>query len=345
MQLKMVPFLVLMLCVQECVCTCSHHEVDKPVLIMILREHILRSLGMEGSPSAQGETRNEMKGIHKRHVGDHQTHSHRGRPRVTEDTSQVILFPTTDVPCEFTQLPQDKDDRDFTYLFQPSAHSLDRVVTNAHMWFYVGPSDSPSGQHHNLTTSPAELLILSQQGHFTIASTSMLLQDNWVIFRFAKPFLHYLSHKVFILQVRCSTCPCISDADKIPFIQSFTRLKNPDRSRRSSIPWSPEAVNLLQRPSENGLLHSNCHKASVNISFEELGWGNWIIHPTFFTFNYCHGTCSSSDSLPYNLGIKLCCAAVPGTMNDLRVRTTSDGGYSFKYEAVPNIITNDCACM
>ncbi|MEQ2207467.1 hypothetical protein XENOCAPTIV_012830 [Xenoophorus captivus] len=110
----------------------------------------------------------------------------------------------------------------------------------------------------------------------------------------------------------------------------------PVRSPREApvtIPWSPSAIHLLQRPSHEGPQQGDCHREQVEISFEELSWDSWIVHPKVLTFYYCHGNCSAAL-----LGIPQCCAPVPGTMRSLRITTTSDGGYSFKYETLLNII-------
>nr|XP_005293642.2 inhibin alpha chain [Chrysemys picta bellii] len=252
------------------------------------------------------------------------------------------------VPCEPPQpdeLPEDESV--FTYLFQPSPHTLSRVVTSTQLWFHTGPDLVPPGSSAaaNRSARGADVLILSGQGRVTVAATVVQAAEQWTVFHFAAPFLRYVSQKLFVLLVRCPGCPCTADPDKMPFLMATTKPKGPDRARRSSVPWSPAALNLLQRPSEDAAAHADCHRAALNISFEELGWDKWIVHPSSFVFHYCHGSCSDAHTLSHTLGFRLCCAALPSTMRSLRVRTTSDGGYSFKYETVPNILTQDCACI
>ncbi|XP_010140897.1 PREDICTED: inhibin alpha chain, partial [Buceros rhinoceros silvestris] len=153
-------------------------------------------------PLLQEEPQKEMRRVHRRDVIENTE----VEPEEMEDTSQVILFPSTDVPCKPTQLDKLLEEEGiFTYLFQPSAHTLSRTVTSAKLWFYTGPSS--------------------------------------------------------------------------------------------------------------------------------------------FVFHYCHGSVAEGHGLSHRLGVQLCCAALPGTMRSLRVRTTSDGGYSFKYETVPNILAQDCTCV
>lgn len=244
-----------------------------------------------------------------------------------------------DVPCEPMQPDKLLEEEGiFTYLFQPSAHTLSRTVTSAQLWFYTGPSAAPN---HSI---PA-VLTLSPRGRVPVAATVSQTPEHWTVFDFTPAALPHLVQPLFVLLVRCPGCPCLADGDKMPFLVATTRAKGGQRARRSAVPWSPAALSLLQRPSEDVAAHTNCRRASLNISFEELGWDKWIVHPSSFVFHYCHGSCAEGHGLSHRLGVQLCCAALPGTMRSLRVRTTSDGGYSFKYETVPNILAQDCTCV
>ncbi|XP_078535260.1 inhibin alpha chain [Lissotriton helveticus] len=324
--------------------SCGTPPGVRQLILDKVRGHLLDALGPV--PAPRESERPLPRGIHKRHdPGPLAPLSGGDEPRL-EDASQVILFPSTDVPCDATQqMPSSADQETlFTYLFQPSPHILSRQVTSAQLWFFTGPVVPPSPPL-NMSAAPAEVLVLTGQGQTSIATSWVQVSAEWTAFHFTRPFLHHVSQKIFVLSVQCPSCPCVSDADKMPFIVSITKPRPQDRSRRSSLPWSPAAINLLQRPSDDAQSHAHCHRGSINISFEELGWDKWIVHPKSFLFHYCHGTCSTSSNLIHKLGFQLCCAALPGTMRSLRVRTTSDGGFSFKYETVPNIITEDCACI
>lgn len=253
----------------------------------------------------------------------------------------LSIFPPApaDVPCKPTQLDKLLEEEGiFTYLFQPSAHTLSRTVTSAQLWFYSGPSAAPNH-------SAPDVLALSPQGRVPVTAMVVQTPEHWTVFHLAPALLPQLSQPLFVLLVRCPGCPCLAEEDKMPFLVATTRAKGSERARRSAVPWSPAALSLLQRPSTDLAAHTNCRRASLNISFEELGWDKWIVHPSSFVFHYCHGSCAEGHGLSHRLGVQLCCAALPGTMRSLRVRTTSDGGYSFKYETVPNILAQDCTCV
>ncbi|XP_075770731.1 LOW QUALITY PROTEIN: inhibin alpha chain [Pelodiscus sinensis] len=319
---------------------CQGAELDRQLILAKLRAQVLEYL-RPSRPWSRAQT--EPRRVQRRHVAGTQALHHQER----EDTSQVILFPTTDVPCEPPQLaaPPEQEGA-FTYLFQPSGHLRSRVVTGAQLWFHTGPSPASPGDPAaaNLSAAGLEVRILSGQGQVAAAG-ALRTAEQWTVLPFAAPLLRRFSQKLLVLLVRCPRCPCVAEPDKMPFLVATTEPRGPDRARRSSVPWSPAALSLLQRPSEDAAAHAGCHRAALNISFEELGWDQWIVHPRSFVFHYCHGRCAHGHALSHALGFRLCCAALPSTMRPLRVRTTSDGGYSFKYETVPNILTQDCACI
>ncbi|XP_032872464.1 inhibin alpha chain, partial [Amblyraja radiata] len=231
---------------------------------------------------------------------------------------------------------------DHSYIFRLPQNARSRLVTSAEFWFYTGlpATADPSG--------PLPELFFLLEDSFVSSAESVEVEGQWAVFHVSDPLLRHLTRSVLLLQVKCAWCRCGGEEDdqaNLPFLLSSTKPARPGRSRRSTVPWSPAYVNLLQRPPSPELIHDDCHRSAVNISFEELGWGNWIVQPRDFTFYYCNGTCSNSNRLTSSLGLKVCCTSVPGTMKHLRVRTTSDSGYTFKYETIPNIITKECACI
>ncbi|KAJ6665514.1 hypothetical protein lerEdw1_003355 [Lerista edwardsae] len=339
------PMLVLLLALlaPAAVAGCSEGGLDRQLILARVKAHILESIG-PAPPDNRAQVKRRV--LHRRYASG----TSNARSWDEEDASQVIAFPSRGVSCgppQPDELPEDAGV--FPYIFQPSSHTLNRVVTSAQLWFYTGPvtvqSSSPSEAASNSSAPEAEVLKLSEEGQVPVATMAVPAAEGWTVFHFGSSFLPYISQKIFVLFVRCPACPCVADEEKIPFLVAHTKPKGRDRARRSSVPWSPAALNLLQHPSNDATAHANCHRASLNISFEELSWDKWIVHPSSFVFHYCHGSCFNAHTLTHKPNFQLCCAALPGTMHSLRVRTTSDGGYSFKYETVPNILTQDCACI
>ncbi|XP_056391857.1 inhibin alpha chain [Hyla sarda] len=380
---------------------CEMPEAERQLILDKVKTRIVDALGSPpsttaasptSSPNVNSSIRFEERILRKRH-------SQKREPGL-EDTSQVILFPSSDVLCETPSLdtPKTEEGNSFTYIFRPSPHILSRRVSSVQFWFFTGESpidnvtwyqnssmedpstlslESPTQRLHHVTElSPHEsptqeddqmsdddddsvspvnstkkeealhhvvdIQVLSQQKPVTVATSKVEKIDDWTVFHLAPAFLNYLTRGLFVLLVHCPTCPCSEQPEHTPFLMYSTRPSQ--RGRRSGVPWSPSALELLQRPPAPGADSTQCHRGSLNITFEELGWNQWIVHPGSFQFHYCHGTCSPNHGLSTALHWGNCCAALPSTMKPLRVTTTTDGGFSFRYETVPNLLTQDCAC-
>lgn len=375
---------------------CEMPEADRQLLLDKVKTRIVEALGFpppatSASPlpspnPINGPIKFEERILRKRHS---QTRGHG-----IEDTSQVILFPSSDVLCETPSLDAPKTEgHSFTYIFRPSPHILSRRVSSVQFWFFTGESpidnftwyhnvpteepsvlgsEPPTQSLHQVTELPplesptrgedemsedgsvspiireetpqhvVDIQVLSQQKPVTVATSKVEKMEDWTVFHLAPAFLNYVTRGLFVLMVHCPTCSCSEQPEHTPFLMYNTRPSQ--RGRRSGVPWSPSALELLQRPPAPGSDSTQCHRGSLNITFEELGWNQWIVHPGSFQFHYCHGTCSPNHGLSTALHWGNCCAALPSTMKPLRVTTTTDGGFSFRYETVPNLLTQDCAC-
>lgn len=229
-----------------------------------------------------------------------------------------------------------------TYHFQPSMNHHQTLVTSAHFWFYTERGVTANSSAPLFILTPAKQLLQAA------AEPSVIDSEGWSIYQLDQNLLASVAEGPFMLQVRCPARQCHADEpDKMPFLHLHAQPRGPARTPRQApviVPWSSSAGDLLQRPSPERPLSSDCHRAEVEISFQELGWDSWIIHPKVLSFSYCHGNCPSWDGTTTRLEITQCCAPAPSTMKSLKV-TTSDGGYSFKCETLPNIIPEECTCI
>ncbi|XP_036610326.1 inhibin alpha chain [Trichosurus vulpecula] len=357
----LLPLQLLLLMVMKGGHGCQGPELDRELVLAKVRALVLDALGPPnaskdgGKPVAQRLTRRHA------HTGGS---TRRSMENEDEDLSQVILFPTTGPGCEDEPEARAAEGL-FTYTFRPSLHTRSRQVTAAQLWFHTG-LDKVGAEVHNDSGPMVTLLAMSSGGPMAVPILLGPAPPHWAVLHLAAPAFTLLTRPLLVLLLRCPNCPCPAQLDATPFLVAHTRARPPsvgERARRSPLPppwpWSPAALRLLQRPSEDPAAHADCHRAALNISFQELGWDQWIVHPPSFIFHYCHGGCglvpspvlspgaalTPSQPLPLGPGSRPCCAAMPSTMRPLRVRTTSDGGYSFKYEIVPNLLTQHCACI
>ncbi|XP_023418290.2 inhibin alpha chain [Cavia porcellus] len=362
------PLLLLLLLAPQGGHSCHEAELDRELVLAKVKALFLDALGPpavtgEGEiPGARRLPRRHAAGAFIRRVSEPEQ----------EEVSQAILFPATGASCEDEAaaggLTQEAEEGFFTYVFRPSQHLRSRRLISAQLWFHTG-LDRKSLAPSNSSRPLLDLLVLSSEGPVAVPMSLGQAPPRWAVLRLATSALPLLTRPILVLLLRCPLCSCSARPETTPFIVAHTRAGPPsrgERARRSTPsmpwPWSPTALRLPQRPPEEPAAHAYCHRAALNISFRELGWDQWIVHPRSFIFHYCHGGCglpTTPDLLqavpgappslvqPFTLvrGAQPCCAALLGTMRPLHVRTTSDGGYSFKYQTVPNFLTQHCACI
>ncbi|XP_032133954.1 inhibin alpha chain [Sapajus apella] len=362
------PLLLFLLLAPQGGHSCEGSELARELVLAKVRALFLDALGPPAVTKEGGDP--AVRRLPRRHALGGSTR--RGSEPEKEDVSQAILFPATGASCEdksaARELAQEAEEGLFTYTFRPSQHTRSRQVTSAQLWFHTG-LDRQSTAASNSSGPLLGLLALSPGGPMAVPMSLGHAPPRWAVLHLATSALSLLTQPVLVLLLRCPLCSCSARPEATPFLVAHTRTRpasGGERARRStppvSWPWSPAALRLLQRPQEEPAAHANCHRVALNISFQELGWERWIVYPPSFIFHYCHGGCglhippnlpllvpgaSPTPAQPPSLlpGAQPCCAALPGTMRPLHVRTTSDGGYSFKYETVPNLLTEHCACI
>ncbi|TRY90335.1 hypothetical protein DNTS_015229 [Danionella cerebrum] len=320
---------------------CPGDEIPRDMVLSWLKRRILEGLGMDEPPlpGLQMPTQQMVNGAGHLVASRLTRETRVDRRRQNQEWTELILFSSSESTCSETSDPSsDAKSGHFTYYFQPSLDSKESIVTSAHFWFYAGEVIAFVN-----TSAPLFMVNDHNELHQASGGPHRRHPDGWTTYKLDAHLYSSMAEGAFMLQVRCPTCSCYSSEDKTPFLHLHTRSNGPDRSRRApKIPWSPTAIDKLMRPGPEG---TDCKREQIEISFQDLGWDNWIVHPKAFTFYYCHGNCSDTERTTTILGISQCCAPVPESMKSLRFTTTSDGGYSFKYETLPNIIPEECNCI
>nr|CAD7400752.1 unnamed protein product [Timema cristinae] len=108
---------------------------------------------------------------------------------------------------------------------------------------------------------------------------------------------------------------------------------------------------------------SECCRENLYISFEEIGWDDWILHPTGYQAYFCRGSCSNAASLtvsgshynsiirkllyqgrPNNKRIDLvpCCTATHLSSIQLLYM---DNNQALTQKTLPNMVVDSCGCM
>lgn len=93
-----------------------------------------------------------------------------------------------------------------------------------------------------------------------------------------------------IIDISCNTCekhPSLDlfslDHDYRPFIVINTHTNRPMKRQRRSINCSAGV--------------SECCREKLYISFAEIGWDDWILHPSGYDAYFCRGSCASAATI------------------------------------------------
>ncbi|XP_075915402.1 inhibin alpha chain [Petromyzon marinus] len=185
-----------------------------------------------------------------------------------------------------------------------------------------------------------------------------------LVFHVPASRLSWLGARSFALRLRCRPACEGPEAPPVFVVLSAVPTARARLGRGvhgNSAESLPAArIQLLQVPPSGGSGTPHCHREATLISFEELGWAHWIVYPKNFTFYRCRGTCPTEEPPPaappspppssaavwwWRWRRGQCCAPEPGALGSLRVRTTSDGGFSYRYESVGGLVVRACACL
>ncbi|XP_033215553.1 growth/differentiation factor 8 [Belonocnema kinseyi] len=232
-------------------------------------------------------------------------------------------------------------------------------VTSAELWFY---KEQDANDNFNQTFVLSELDHWDQSGSFEkntiMAILETSIEEGWVktdvgftVRKWVER--HWLNHAI---QIECSTCelernvaPVSIEQTLKPFLVIHTSpLPQKTRPKRNS--------NCLPEMKE-------CCRDELYISFEDIGWSDWILHPSGYHAYFCRGSCSSAASLtvsatPYNNVIRKlltrvnalqrkneivpCCS--PTQLSPIQLLYI-DTNKTITQKTLPNMVVEACGCM
>nr|CAD7440578.1 unnamed protein product [Timema bartmani] len=242
------------------------------------------------------------------------------------------------------------------FLFQLPVELEPDDLTTVELWIY---KERDRLDQHNQT------FVVSEVAHWDInhstQKTKLLtikdtdVKEGWVKIDMAwvvKNWLEYqeLFHAIFI---ECKSCgmevarsPISLQPDRKPFL--IIRTSSVNKRRRAK-----RHVNCVPGVSE-------CCRENLYISFAEIGWDDWILHPTGYQAYFCRGSCSNAASLtvsgshynsiirkllyqgrPNNKRIDLvpCCTATHLSSIQLLYM---DNNQALTQKTLPNMVVDSC---
>lgn len=245
----------------------------------------------------------------------------------------------------------------FTFYLPNEMQFVD--VTSAHFWFY---------KEYDENDDLNQTFVLSELDHWDkgerFEKNTMMaifetdIGEGWVktdVSFAVRKWVgkHQLNHA---MQIACSTCSIDRDTAPVsieltlkPFLVIHTSpLPQKNRPKRNS--------NCLPKMKE-------CCRDDLYISFEDIGWSDWILHPSGYHAYFCRGSCSSAASLtmsgsPYNNVIRRlmakrgnadrkndivpCCS--PTQLSPMQLLYV-DSNNTITQKTLPNMVVEACGCM
>ncbi|XP_061401057.1 growth/differentiation factor 8 [Musca vetustissima] len=242
-------------------------------------------------------------------------------------------------------------------------------VSTAVLWLFKTrhPLSSSSISGRNQTSGNPQRIVVSEVQQETtsnrkpsvktIAVQSIDVQDEWMKIDIEWPIKrwygkHDLSH---LIQITCQSCDMAAmehiistDMDYRPFI-----IVNTQSRRRQT--RQKRTINCTHGVTE-------CCREKLYISFEDIGWSDWIIEPKGYDAYFCRGSCNrvasvANSASPHssfvqkllnkpgrrnrNLELVPCCTAKTySSLQLLYLENNSTG----TVKTFPNMIVESCGC-
>ncbi|GLV43047.1 dawdle [Carabus blaptoides fortunei] len=270
-------------------------------------------------------------------------------------TTQAIIFPHEDkIKC-----PRKKRNPSACLPFQIPADLHPSDVSMAELWVYKKLDILDS---HNQTFLISEVAHWDSKRSFQktkpIAMKETHIGEGWIKINIAwavKNWIEY-SETNHVLSVACKTCgmdihasPIELDKDLKPFLVIYTYSQSRRRPQRRI------KRNLNCVPGMN-----ECCRESLYVSFKDIGWNDWILHPPGYNAFFCRGSCTATASVTlsasyhntimqkmmYGSNRKLelvpCCA--PTHYQKLELLFLKDNK-TLTTQMLPNMVVDTCGCM
>ncbi|XP_043600087.1 inhibin beta C chain-like isoform X1 [Bombus pyrosoma] len=279
-------------------------------------------------------------------------------------TDQIVVFPNEGIAdskkCQqkSNHLTGFNPAACFTFYLPNEMQFVD--VTSAQLWFY---KEYDENDYLNQTFVLSELDHWDLNGHFEKNTIMAIFEtdigEGWVktdVTFTLKKWVEELrlNHAI---QIACSTCSIDRDTAPVsveqtlkPFLVIHTSpLLQKNRPKRNS--------NCLPEMKE-------CCRDELYINFKDIGWSDWILHPSGYHAYFCRGSCSSAASLtisgsPYNNVIRRllakngsttrrkneiipCCS--PTQLSPIQLLYV-DSNNTITQKTLPNMVVEACGCM
>ncbi|XP_031629954.1 growth/differentiation factor 8 [Contarinia nasturtii] len=164
-------------------------------------------------------------------------------------------------------------------------------VDAAELWVYRQPDPNAANEAQSFLVSEIESWD-SKKINKPFAIHYANSSEGWGKIDFTWSIRNWIKYKnlFHVIDISCNTCekhPTVDlfslDYGYRPFIVVNTTSSQTIKRKRRSIDCSPGV--------------SQCCRDKLYISFAEIGWNDWILHPLGYDAYFCRGSCSTSATI------------------------------------------------
>lgn len=133
----------------------------------------------------------------------------------------------------------------------------------------------------------------------------VICAEGWVQIDFTYPIKNWIEHNnlYHVIEILCNTC------EKHPTLDLFSL----DHGYRPFIvvnTTSSQGLKRQRRSVNCSAGMSECCRDKIYISFADIGWNDWILHPAGYDAYFCRGSCESTASITasatnHNLAVRV----------------------------------------
>lgn len=354
-------------CAQNKISIIEYDPILTELRVEYVKQQILKKLRLSKPP----EVSLSLSTLPKPLINGHVLELRPGEPLEPEKpaesfygkTDQVVVFPNEgeadSIKCRHTSNHVTGFNPAACFSFYLPNEMQFVSVTSAELWFY---KEQDANDNFNQTFVLSELDHWDHGGSFEkntiMAILETSIEEGWVKTDLSFIVRKWVERKRLnhAIQIECSTCemernvaPVSIEQTLKPFLVIHTSpLPQKNRPKRNT--------NCLPEMKE-------CCRDELYISFEDIGWSDWILHPSGYHAYFCRGTCSSAASLtvsgtPYNNVIRKlltrfsvlqrkneivpCCS--PTQLSPIQLLYI-DSNKTITQKTLPNMVVEACGCM
>ncbi|XP_059419700.1 inhibin beta E chain-like [Carassius carassius] len=271
-------------CLRESTAQLEHVEMYKGLQLEALKSIILEYLGMDAPPGPGGRAR------------------HQDLVRMYRHYRRIRFLLKGNSSKEEELQP---GGRASTVLFPTTVQPLNSTMDSRQQWFRAAFYKN-SGIKTGVNLKHARLQIKRPHKDKNTLGMPWLSKDI-VVIMYKSPGFHtetvfhtgVLSSRDVMLDLTVAVKKWLMDSSAELLVVEICLLKKQEASTQSMPQLALQLDQAVRRRNRRALFtreesvedEAHCRRKSLNVSFKDIGWSDWVIAPLGYTMHYCDGSC------------------------------------------------------